>query len=369
MGHSEMLGMSDDEFMKLGSAQVVEPVQTEQAPAVEEPTAAAVIEATVEPEVADVEPVTTEETQVEAEPTGEQTPAVEGEPEPEPVTEEEVDYKSAYESLLKPIKANGKLIELQSHDELIQLAQQGANYTRKMQALAPHRKTLLMLENNDLLDEQKLSFLIDLNKKDPAAIQKFLRESGVNPLDIDTEAEPTYTGGNHSVSEAEVNFRTVLDEAQSTEDGKYILQAINSSWDQASKVLLFKQPAIIETMVQQKEAGFYDRITAEMDRQRVLGKLPAGQSWLESYKEVGDQLVATGAFNDLVAQQQPNVQTAQPAAAPVATRVVAPKPQVAASDKAAAAAPSRVAPRQAKSDINPLSMSDEEFLKQFENRL
>ncbi len=68
------------------------------------------------------------------------------------------DYKALYEKVMAPLKANGKTIDIKSPEELIQLAQMGANYTRKMQAIAPHRKVLLMLENNGLLDEGKLCF-------------------------------------------------------------------------------------------------------------------------------------------------------------------------------------------------------------------
>lgn len=56
-------------------------------------------------------------------------------------------------------------MQVNSVDEAIQLMQMGANYTRKMQELQPHRKTLLMLENNGLLDEGKLSFLIDSDEE------------------------------------------------------------------------------------------------------------------------------------------------------------------------------------------------------------
>lgn len=285
-------------------------------------------------------------------------------------SQEEPDYKTLYEGLIKPLKANGKEIQLQSHDELIQLAQMGANYTRKMQQLAPHRKTLQMLENNNLLDPERLGFLIDLQRKDPAAIQKYLKDSGLNPLDIDTEAEPTYQGGRHEVTDAQVAFTEAVRDARSTEVGMAVLQSIDSTWDQASKEILFSKPEVLETMVIQHQEGFYTRITGEMERRRMLGRIPAGQSWLESYKEVGEQMAQQGHFNDLVAPPQEQRQTVQPtAAAPVATRVHTPKPQTAAAAKAAAAAPSKVTARTAQTLVNPLEMSDEEFMKQFANRL
>lgn len=362
-----LANMSDDEFLAAGVPQI------EEAPA-PQPTP----EPTPTPDV-QPEPVPEPKLQTEPEPTLEPEPAPEPEldengdpvqqPEPEPDPAEEVpDYKALYEGLIKPLKANGKEIALQSHDELISLAQRGANYTHKMQQLAPHRKALMMLEQNELLDPTKLGYLIDLQRKDPQAIQKLLKESGLNPLDIDVEAEPAYQGGNHQVSDAQVNFQAALEDAQSTEVGQVVLQSIHSTWDQASKEVLFKQPEILATMTAQHEEGFYTRIVGEMDRQRMLGRIPAGQTWLETYKTVGEQMANAGHFNDLVAPAQEQRQTPPPAA-PVATRVAAAKPPVAAAARAAAAAPSRVAAKPAQSLRNPLEMDDDEFMKQFANRL
>lgn len=348
----EMQGMSDEDFLN-ALPPVVEAVPQEEEQEQEvAPTPEPQPEVTPEPELdAEGNPV---------EPTPE-----------EQAVEEEPDYKALYEATQQPItiKANGKELTL-SQDEYRQLAQQGANYTRKMQQLAPHRKTLMMLENNDLLDPERLGYLIDLQRKDPAAIQKFLKESGINPLDVDVEAEPTYQGGNHAVTDAQVNFRAAIDEARGSDVGMAVLQSIDSGWDQASKELLFKQPDILATMVSQHQEGFYTRIVGEMDRLRTFGGLPAGQTWLESYKTVGEQMANAGHFNDLVAPAQQQRQTDTPAAqAPVATRTPSAKQPSPAAKKAAAAAPTRAAAAPAKVVQNPLEMSDEDFLKQFANRL
>lgn len=375
---TDILEMSDEDFAKLAPPAVTEAPASEAAPAIEEqqaaPAAAApVVEAPAQteeqqPAATEQEQQTEEQQQQAEEQQQAATPDAAAPAEQQPAAEE-FDYKAAYENLLaKPLKANGKEIKLNSVEELVQLAQQGANYTRKMQELAPHRKTLLMLENNGV-DADKLDFLIALSKKDPAAIQKYLKDSGVNPLDIDVEAEATYQGGNHRVSDEEAAFANTLEDMQMSEAGKYVLQSIHGTWDQASKELLVTQPNIMEIMRQQHEAGFYDRISAEVDRQRMLGAIPASQSWLQSYKIIGDKMVEQGLFADLLAKQEPAAQTPPVAAAPVATRVAAPKPTVTADARAAAAAPTRAAPSAAKKLVNPLAMSDDEFMKQFENRL
>lgn len=279
-----------------------------------------------------------------------------------------VDFKAFHDQVMAPFQANGKTIQLRSVDEAIQLMQQGANYTRKMQAIAPHRKVLMMLENNGLLDESKLSRLIDLEKKNPDAIRALVKEAGIDPLDIDVHEESTYTPGNHAVPDEAVAFQTTLDEVSSTPDGQETVRQITASWDPESKAELWKDPSILGTIHQQRISGVYDRVVAEIERQRTIGAIPANVSLLNAYRVIGERMTQAGAFQDLVAAQQaaqhPAVQH------PVATRVASAKPAVTNSGKVSAAAPTRTAtPRRAEAFINPLAMSDDEFMKQFANRV
>ena len=332
----------------------------ETAPATEVATEAAMRPATDEaipaPGSEATAPAAAEPNKPAAEPT---TPAAETAP---------VDYKAFHDQVMAPFQANGKTIQLRSVDEAIQLMQQGANYTRKMQAIAPHRKVLMMLENNGLLDESKLSRLIDLEKKNPDAIRALVKEAGIDPLDIDVHGESTYTPGNHAVPDEAIAFQTTLDEVSSTPDGQETVREITASWDPESKAELWKDPSILGTIHQQRISGVYDRVVAEIERQRTIGAIPANVSLLNAYRVIGERMTQAGAFQDLVAAQQaaqrPAVQH------PVATRVASAKPAVTNSGKVSAAAPTRTAtPRRAEAFINPLAMSDDEFMKQFANRV
>ncbi len=273
-------------------------------------------------------------------------------------------------------KANGKDIELRSEAEALSLMQMGANYTKKMQELQPHRKVLMMLQNNKL-DESELSFLIDVKNGDPEAIKKLIKDSGIDPLEIDTNAEPTYVPGSHLVTDEEAGFRTVLEDLRSTPDGQATLDAVNT-WDQPSKQVVWKTPEILTVLHQQRESGIYADIAAEVDRRMTLGTLPANTPFLQAYQTVGDEMAKAaiaangggepGAGADSGAAVPPNgVKTP---AEPVATRAAAPKPKLANGDQAAAAASTRASPAavKAKPD-NPLAMSDEAFLKSMEGRV
>lgn len=390
--HGEMLGMSDDDFLNMappetgGAAaaseeEVLDPVaETEpETDTTTDPedtgTAEPDPEDEVDPLVSDAETSTAEATEAEptktveepketaaevVDPIGSETEAVTSAP----------NYEEFYKEIMTPFKANGKMIELKDTKEAIALMQMGANYTRKMQDIQPHRKVLTMLQNNNLLDEGKLSFLIDLEKKDPEAIKKFIKDSGIDPLDIDTSVEPAYLEGSHRISDAEIKLQTALDEVSSTPTGTELIQSIDKSWDKASKDLLWEQPEVLAIMNQQKSSGIYDRITSEMDRQITLGQIPANTPFLGAYKIVGDQLAAANGFDDIIAKATPvATQTVKVDPVAVATTVAKPKATVANGSAASAASPSRSSPRTAKTFVNPLAMSDDDFLKQMENRL
>lgn len=281
------------------------------------------------------------------------------------------DFEAFYKQIMTPFKANGRTVELKSPEEAIQLMQMGANYTKKMQELVPHRKVLTMLQNNGLLDEDKLSFLIDIERKDPEAIKKLINDAGLDPMEIDTSTEPAYQEGNHRVSDEEVAFHTTLDEMKSTPERLETLKAINDEWDQASKEALWSNPGIMGIIHQQRSNGIYDRINAEVNRRRVLGSVPANVPFLQAYKVVGDELTAANAFADLVPPAPKQVAVPPGSNGQVVTtRVAAPKAAVANNDRAAAASTSRqTAPKAKAPAANPLAMSDDEFLKQFEGRV
>jgi hypothetical protein len=305
--------------------------------------------------------------------TVEKKPA-EGEQNPEQTTEqtqEAPNYQAFYDSIIgKPIKANGKEIVLKTPDEVIRMVQMGAGFGRKLQDIQPHLKTLRMLEKANLLDENELSYLIDIRNKNPDAIKKLIKDSGIDPLDLNVEDNVTYTPQNHSVSDKEMAFTETLQELQAQPKGVETLQVINRTWDDESKQVLWDQPQIMSIIQTQRDTGVYDQIVAEVDRQRTIGLIPLNTPFLQAYKLAGDTL-----FPPQPGPQAPTTTTTPPAAQAqsepkvIATRPAAPKAQVQNSDKASAASPTKTTPRKAATFVNPLEMADDEFLKKFEGRL
>ena len=270
----------------------------------------------------------------------------------------EVNYEDFYKKVMAPFKANGKTISLKNAEEAIQLMQMGANYTRKMQSIAPYRKTLLMLEKANLLDENKLSFLIDVNNGNQEAIKQLLKDKQVDPLEFNTEEQINYQPGSNRVSDAEVNFKSALDDLVSTADGLQTVQEINTNWDQASKYELYKDPQSLRAIHQQRLNGMYNQIAGEVERRKTLGIIPYDMPFIKAYISVGQEMA-----------QQRQAQSQSKNREPLAVKVATPKKNVINEAKVkSVASTTKSTPKASKQFINPLSMSDEEFMKQFGNK-
>lgn len=271
--------------------------------------------------------------------------------------EDSIDYKAEYERLTAPFKANGKEVAVKSVDDAIALMQMGANYNKKMAGLKPHLKVIKMLEKHDLLDESKLSYLIDLHGRNPAAITKLVKDSGLDPMEMDTEKAADYKPQSYAVDDREIELDSVLEDIKDSPSYQRTLSTISSEWDAPSKQVIASTPSLLKVINSHMDSGIYDLIHKEMESERLFGRLQ-GLSDIEAYRQIGDAINARGGFDFLAKKQQ----TAQP------RQMVVTKPSPPVNDKVKdqkrAAAPVKAAPAtQVAKDFNPLSLSDEEFAK------
>ena len=284
------------------------------------------------------------------------TPKEEAKKEPEAV-----DYKAVYDRLMTPFKANGRDIAVKNVDDAIALMQMGANYNKKMAALKPNLKLLKLLENNGLLDEGKISYLIDLEKKNPEAINKLVKDSGIDPLDLTAEKAGDYKPGTYAVDDREMELDQVLDELQGTPSYNQTLAIVSNKWDGASKQVIANQPQLLKVINSHVQSGIYDLISKEIESERMFGRLD-GLSDIEAYRQVGDAIQARGGFNHLVPQAE----------TPKQPEIVQPKPKTIDEEKRrekklAAGSTKPVAASANRQDFNPLALSDDAFDKLVQN--
>lgn len=284
------------------------------------------------------------------------------EDESEESSETEVTSKDL-EALFEPFKANGKMIKVESVEEARTLMQKGANYNKKMAALKPAFKVAKMLENNELLDEDTVSYLIDLQNGNPDAIRKLIADKGIDLDSLESDEDPKYAPTTkHKVTDAELALDDVLAQVRETDTYEATMNLVGKEWDESSKGKLVQNPSMILKLNEHMGNGVYQQIADEMARQDALGQL-TGLSDLDAYFKVGNDLMASGKFGS---QTQENSQTQEP------EKVVEPVQKKAneqrKSQRKAAAATKAKKPVK-EPEVNPFDLSDEDFEKQFGNSI
>lgn len=272
----------------------------------------------------------------------------------------ELSSEDFVKQITSPFKANGKEMQVESVEDVVRLMQMGANYNQKMHAMKPSMKILKTLEKNGLLDESKLNFLIDLDKKNPEAIAKLLQDGEIDPRDLDSldeGEEKNYEAPDYSVGDAEMKLNDVLTSIESTDTYDRTMDVVGTKWDDQSRQLVAKEPQLLTVINDHMASGVHDLISTEVDRARMLGRLD-GMNDLEAYQAVGDQLHKAGGFNHLNGGTKETETT-------VTTRTPKTKKSDAKRNaKKRAASPTKASKGPAPlTDYNPLNMSDEEFEK------
>lgn len=199
----------------------------------------------------------------------------------------EEDLKAVHAAIFKPFKANGKEIAPKTAEDVISLMQMGANYTKKMQLMAPLKKAVESL-NKASIGEEDLNFLIDVHKGDKEAIKKLLKKHEVDPLDLDMEST-NYVPKNNIASDEDVEFTDVMQDIQNSLPK--IQEILSKQWDTKSKDLLLKDPTLMKALHEEIEMGRFDEVQNRLDTERTFGRYK-GKSDIEAYIDVVTKMVA-----------------------------------------------------------------------------
>lgn len=199
----------------------------------------------------------------------------------------EEDLKTIHAAIFKPFKANGKEITPKTVEDVISLMQMGANYTKKMQLMAPLKKAVESL-NKASIGEEDLNFLIDVHKGDKEAIKKLLKKHEVDPLDLDMEST-NYVPKNNIASDEDVEFTDVIQDIQSSLPK--IQEILSKQWDNKSKDLLLKDPTLMKALHEEIEMGRFDEVQNRLETERTFGRYK-GKSDIEAYIDVVTKMVA-----------------------------------------------------------------------------
>jgi len=205
----------------------------------------------------------------------------------------QVDYKSEFEKIMAPFRANGKDITPRNVEDVISLMQLGANYTRKMQTLAPMRRIIESLDKAEIRSDDDINHLIDLYKGDKEAIKKLLQKHKVDPFDLDMD-NTNYVPKNNMASDADVEYVGVLEDIQPSIDK--IQELISGGWDAKSKKQLLEDPKLLYALHEEIQMGRFDEVNTQLEIEKTFGKYK-GMSDVEAYIDLVTKKVNQGKAN------------------------------------------------------------------------
>lgn len=184
---------------------------------------------------------------------------------PEPETAEPTEKEPVIDTF--KIRANGNDFEF-TQDELLELAPKAMDYTKKMQEIAPWKKTISALKDNDVTHED-VNLLIDVLKGDKDAITSVIKRAGIDTLDIDTE-NVAYNPREYGRSEIELAIDDVVDTISRDPEYSVTQHVVNSQWDDASRSKFAQNPNMIRALHDDVKTGIYDAVSPRALKLKVL---------------------------------------------------------------------------------------------------
>lgn len=262
--------MSDEELEKafLAAKQEVDTEENSE-PVVEEPTAELddqdnLVEGSdhdgVEAEAEDDADVTSDVVDTDGDPTDEQTTEVEDDTEAETQPAQKYTYK-----------ANGKEYEFTQEEIMQRFPQvfgQAMDYTRKMQAIKPYRKTIDALEQAKVSHED-VSMMIDALKGDKAAIAALMKRTGVDALDLDSDEGSKYVPNNYGRDESTLALKDVVDEISKDQEYAITHRVLSSEWDQKSWDSMSQNPQMIKALHADVKSGVFAKVQAIAEKYKL----------------------------------------------------------------------------------------------------
>jgi len=338
--------VSDEDIAAINTDESEEPEEI-----VEEVEETAVVEDEPEEDLEDTDPIEEVESEGDTEEDIPETPEDETETEVENTpesAESTPDYKTYYESIMAPIKANGQEVQIKSPEDARKMIQMGLNYDAKMVGIKPVRLAGKALERagiirDGIIDEDALNRMIDFNNGDIEVVKARLKELEIDPLDLDLD-DTSYQAQNHMVSEHSIELDDIQRELDVRGSTDQVVGVLNNM-DEGSKTFFAENPQNLLGLEQDITSGVFDEINGNVQYEKRMGRLN-GMTDMEAYIH----------FAKVRGDNMREQETSPQAKAPVKTVN---------AKKRAKAAGSGSAPSKSTDVINPFDLSDDEFEKQF----
>lgn len=229
----------------------------------------------------------------------EETQEGQADEEAEVATTEETEQVQKYK-----VKANNMDFEFTA-DELLALAPKAMDYTKKMQEIAPWRKSISAMKEAGL-EQNDINLMIDALKGNKDAISEVMKRNNVEIDDfddIDASEKADYVPNQYGKDEGQLAIEEVITNISGDAEFAITQQVVDSQWDGDSREALSENPMMIQGLHNDIKNGIYDKVAPMAFKMKALD---GGQlSDLEYYIKAGQEFTASqGADNDLTRQAE-----------------------------------------------------------------
>lgn len=247
-----------------------------------------------------------EDSEEETEETDEDDPDGDTEEDDADTTEEETKTEAETQKAQKlTFKANGQeynFTEQEIKEQFPRIFGQAMDYTKKMQAIKPYRKTIDAIEQANLKHED-INLMIDVLKGDKDAVAEVLKRTGVDALELDTD-ESKYVAKDYGRDETALELDDVINDINKDAEYAVTSNILGKQWDDASWKEMSSNPRMIKQLHMDVQSGMYDKVAPIMNKMKVFEG--GTRTDLEYYKEA-----AKVYFSELQAEEQAQAQEAE----------------------------------------------------------
>lgn len=237
--------------------------------------------------------------------TEEEAPDEDSTKEEDPSSEETDDAKEEEQPAQSyKFRANGKDYEFSS-DELVdkfpKIFGQAMDYTKKMQAIKPWRKTIDAIEGAELTHED-VSLMIDVLKGDKDAVTEVLKRTGIDTLELDTEAASTYEAKDYGRDDSALAIKDIVDDISRDEEYATTHNILSKEWDEKSWNTMTQDPNMIRLLHADVKTGMYKTLQPVAEKLKVYDG--AQKSDLDYYKQAAQEHFTQVAKQDAFEKQK-----------------------------------------------------------------
>ena len=185
-------------------------------------------------------------------------------------TEKESDEVVQPTQEILKVKANGQEYEFTLDEMKSQFGSifaKAQDYTKKTQALKEYRKTIDIVQNAGLSDND-LNLFADVLKGDKDAIAAVLKRTGVDALDLDVE-NVNYAPKNYGRNDTELAIKDIVDDISA--DKEYVIthNILEKQWDSKSREKFIEDPNMIKGLHIDVKSGLYDKLNPIMQKLKI----------------------------------------------------------------------------------------------------